>query len=83
VFPRWIPVLRGRRVPPAVAVVPAAFVAVAVTSAGVTVVRMLALRRDSLPAEDIAAVVPMVLWPFWGVALAAATLAYALRRRGE
>jgi hypothetical protein len=82
VFPRWIPFLRGRRVPPALAVVPASFVAIAVTSAGLTVVRMLITQRDSLPAEDLGAVVPMVLWPFWGVALGAATLAYHLRRRG-
>ena len=81
VFPRWIPVLRGRRVPPALAIVPASFVAIAVTSAGLTVVRMLVTQRDSLPAEDLGAVVPMVLWPFWGVALGAATLAYHLRRR--
>ena len=82
VFPWWIPLLRGRRVPPAVAVVPASFVAIAVTSAGVTVVRMLVTQRESLPADDLAAVVPMVLWPFWGIALGAATLAYHLRRRG-
>jgi hypothetical protein len=82
VFPRWIPVLRGRRVPPAVAVVPASFVAIAVTSAGLTVVRMLVTQRTSLPTEDLGAVLPMVLWPFWGVALGAATLAYHLRRRG-
>jgi hypothetical protein len=83
VFPRWIPVLRGRRVPPALALVPAAVVAMAVTSAGVTVCRMLVTEYDQLPAEDVGAIVPMVLWPFWGVALGAAALAYHLRRRGE
>jgi hypothetical protein len=82
VFPRWIPVLRGRRVPPALAIVPATFVAVAVTSAGLTVDRLLITERDTLPMEDIAAVVPMAPWPLWGIALAAATLAYHLRRRG-
>ena len=82
VFPRWIPVLRGRRVPPALAIVPATFVAIAVTSAGLTVDRLLLTQRDTLPAEDLAAVVPMVPWPLWGLSLAAATLAYHLRRRG-
>jgi hypothetical protein len=82
VFPRWIPVLRGRRVPPALAIVPATFVAIAVTSAGLTVVRLLVTERDTLPTEDIGAVVPMAPWPLWGLALAAATLAYHLRRRG-
>jgi hypothetical protein len=57
------------------------FVAVAVTSAGLTVDRLLITERDTLPMEDIAAVVPMAPWPLWGIALAAATLAYHLRRR--
>jgi hypothetical protein len=82
VFPRWIPVLRGRRVPPALAIVPASFVAIAVTSAGLTVDRLLITDRGTLPTEDLAAVVPMAPWPLWGLSLAAATLAYHLRRRG-
>jgi hypothetical protein len=32
--------------------------------------------------EDWAALAPELLWPLWGVALAAATLAYYFRRRG-
>jgi hypothetical protein len=32
--------------------------------------------------EDWAALAPELLWPLWGVALAAATLAYYYRRRG-
>jgi hypothetical protein len=33
--------------------------------------------------EDWAALAPELLWPIWGVALGAATLAYYFRRRGE
>ena len=83
VFPRWLPGLRGRRVPPALAIVPASVVAVAVTSAGLTVDRLLLTRSGTLPTEDLGALVPMVPWPLWGVALGAATLAYHLRRRGQ
>ena len=83
VFPRWIPVLRGRRVPPALAIVPASSVAVAVTSAGLTMDRLLLTHRGTLPTEDVAAFVPMAPWPLWGVSLGAATLAYHLRRRGQ
>jgi hypothetical protein len=39
VFPRWVPFLSGKRVPPAMAIVPASLVTVMVTSAGLQVVR--------------------------------------------
>lgn len=81
VFPRWIPFLRGRRVPPAVAIVPASVVSVAVLGAGVTLVREV-LTGPTVRPEDFPAVVPGLLWPFWGLALAVATYAYYLRRRG-
>src|SRR5690606_15967887 len=35
------------------------------------------------PVADWAAYGPTLLWRLWGVSLGAATLAYALRRRGE
>ncbi|GAA0728577.1 hypothetical protein Drose_11105 [Dactylosporangium roseum] len=79
VFPRWIPVLRGRRVPVPLAVVPATIVALALLSAGVGILvsdmGLTALReRDWF-------ILPMALWPVWGVALGFATSAYATRRR--
>jgi hypothetical protein len=88
VFPRWVPFLAGRRVPPALAIVPAAVVAILVTSAGLMFVRLTLLRTANdvftfIDPEDWAALGPELLWPIWGVALAAATLAYYLRRRGE
>jgi hypothetical protein len=79
-FPRWIPVLRGRRVPVALAVVPAVAVAMAVTSAGLMFGRVLYLDPD--PGK-LAMMGPGLLWPLWGAALAAAAVAYRIRRRGD
>ncbi len=81
VFPRWMLGLGGKRVPIWLAVVPAAFVAVIVTSAGLSFWR--ALPNSQVLADNWATIGPMFLWPLWGVALAAATLAYYLRRRGR
>jgi hypothetical protein len=80
VFPRWIPVLRGRRVPISLAVVPAMAVALLVTSAGLMMTRILLTRPTN--ASSWAAMGPAILWPLWGAALAAAALAYYYRRRG-
>ncbi|WP_091671617.1 hypothetical protein [Amycolatopsis marina] len=80
VFPRWMLGLAGKRVPIMLAVVPAGIVAVIVTSAGLMVVRQLIARGFSM--DLWATVGPMALWPIWGVSLAAAALAYYLRRRG-
>jgi hypothetical protein len=79
VFPRWIPVLRGRRVPVMVAVIPALGAALVITSAGLMMTRIL-LTHPSW--GNWAAMGPAVLWPFWGAALAAAAVAYRARRRG-
>ncbi|TDD98225.1 hypothetical protein [Jiangella asiatica] len=84
VIPRWVPVLRGRPVPVGLAVGPAAVVAALVTSGGLGLIK--ASRADgafTLDADGWAAVGPAMLWPLWGVALAAGTLAYYLRRRGQ
>ncbi|MEV2267010.1 hypothetical protein [Nonomuraea africana] len=81
IFPRWIPWLRGRRVPPPLAIVPATLVAIIITVAGLTY-----LRRALAGAFDVAewgAWLPECFWPLWGAALAAAALAYHLRRRGR
>lgn len=84
VFPDWVPVLRGRTVPVGLAVGPASFVSVIVTSGGLGMIKtgfgdgLFALGPDTW-----AAIGPALLWPLWGVALAAGTLAYYLRRRGQ
>ena len=90
VFPRRIPFLRGRRVPIWLAVVPASLVSVLVTTAGLMFVRLTLtgklgaiLGEGVLSAENWAALAPELLWPVWGVALGAATLAYYYRRRDE
>ncbi|MEE2522685.1 hypothetical protein V1639_11010 [Pseudarthrobacter sp. J75] len=87
VFPRWIPGLAGRRVPIRLAVIPATFVAMAVIPASVTMIRMASMPSGSMvpsfSASNWAPYGPAFLWPLWGIALAAATLAYYLRRRGE
>ena len=90
VFPRWIPFLATRRVPVWLAVVPASLVSVLVTQAGLMYVRLTidgTLVEEfgggdaALTSENWAALGPELLWPVWGVALGAATLAYYYRRR--
>jgi ribosomal protein S27AE/NADH:ubiquinone oxidoreductase subunit 6 (subunit J) len=86
VFPRWIPGLRGRRVPIPVAVVPALFVAVITTSAGLMFLRIAVTGRipDTFGGTaDVAAWLPEMFWSLWGAALAAAAIGYWLRRRGQ
>lgn len=81
IFPRWMPVIRGRRVPPALAIVPATLVAVMVTIAGVMYIRL--LIKGEFETKDPAAWAPELAWPVWGAALGAAAYAYYLRRRGR
>ena len=90
VFPRWVPFLRGGRVPVLLAVVPASLVSVLVTAAGLMFVRLTltgqlaaVLGEGVLTADNWAALGPELLWPVWGVALGAATLAYYHRRCGR
>ncbi|SCL53849.1 hypothetical protein GA0070606_2186 [Micromonospora citrea] len=78
-FPRWTLGLAGRAVPVKLAVVPATLVAVAVTAA---TLGLLATPEFWDFGGASLATAPMLLWPFWGVALGAATYAYHLRRRG-
>ena len=94
VFPRWIPVLRGRRVPVLSAVVPAALGAAVLTVLWTwTAVSMsLGLRVDGRPQlQDaplsfgdwqglvaVAAYAPLLLW---GPLLGAVTISYWRRRR--
>jgi hypothetical protein len=90
VFPRWIPLLGGKRVPIPLAVFPASLVAVLVTTSGLMFVRLTLtgrlgaiLGKGVLSAQNWAALAPELLWPLWGAALGAATLAYYYRRRGK
>ncbi|GAA5109509.1 hypothetical protein GCM10023339_09700 [Alloalcanivorax gelatiniphagus] len=83
VFWSWLPVVGGRAVPVALAVVPGVFVALVVTSGGLAFWGMLLSGHlGDIPGaeQDWAAWAPELLWPAWGVALAVATLAY---RRGR
>lgn len=79
VFPRWIIGLRGRRVPPMLAVVPAVLVSVLVTSASFMYLRIVLV--DGVTAENWAFTLPEVFWSVWGAALLVAALAYHRRRR--
>ncbi len=82
VFPRWMLGLRGRRVPLSLAVVPATLVSVMVTIAGIMYIRLHFQGAFDNQKEDWGATVPEMVWPVWGIALAAATPAYYFRRRG-
>jgi hypothetical protein len=85
VFPRWMIGLAGRRVPIALAVVPASIVSVLLMVGGITIGSRFAQMSDTAAAvgEDIWIVVgPTLLFPLWAISLAAATLGYYYRRRG-
>lgn len=88
VFPRWLPWIGGRRVPLALAFIPAALISLLVTSAGLMFLRIVLFGTFTLGDFDIgldenwAAIAPELFWPVWGVALGAATAGYYFRRRG-
>ncbi|ASU84230.1 hypothetical protein CDO52_16795 [Nocardiopsis gilva YIM 90087] len=87
VFPRWMVRLAGRRVPVALAVVPASIVAVLLAVGGVAMWSGYAeMVGEAVSGSDegmgLLAVLPTALFPLWGVALGVATLAYYYRRRG-
>jgi len=85
VFPRWMVGLAGRRVPIALAVVPASIVAVLLMVGGIAIWSSYARMAEAAvgSGQDIRVVVgPTLLFPVWAVSLAVATLAYAYRRRG-
>jgi hypothetical protein len=73
VWPRWVPVVRGRPVPRAAAVVPGGVVAALFTVAAVPMMIM------SIASGELWG---LVVFPFvvWGPALGIAVLGYALRR---
>ncbi|GIG70822.1 hypothetical protein [Phytomonospora endophytica] len=83
VFPRWIPGVAGRRVPPMPAVVPAAIGSAALTLtwtlAGIAEMRGdFPLSFDTL--EGVAAIVAYAPLMRWGPLLGALTVHYARRR---
>jgi hypothetical protein len=92
VFPRWMIGLAGRRVPMALAVVPASLVSVLLIVGGIGIWsgldRMVAAlaaagaKGTGLAGETIFQVGPTLLFPVWGAALAVAALGYYYRRRG-
>ncbi len=91
VFPRWMIGLAGRRVPIALAVVPASFVSVLLIVGGTVVWSQLGEMAARLAARGttgmgmidvlIFGVGGVLLFPVWGVALAVAALGYYYRRR--
>jgi hypothetical protein len=92
VFPRWMIGLAGRRIPIALAVVPASIVSVLLIVGGIAIWSGLDQMAANLVAGGaegiglIGAIIfqvgPTLLFPVWGVALAVATLGYYYRRRG-
>jgi hypothetical protein len=92
VFPRWMIGLAGRRVPIAMAVVPASLVSVLLVVGGIVIWSGLAHMVAALEAggakgmgliwELICQAGSTLLFPVWGAALAVATLGYYYRRRG-
>jgi hypothetical protein len=85
VFPRWMVGLAGRRVPMALAIVPASLISVLFMVGGITIWSGFAQMVENAAAtgENIWIVVgPTLLFPVWGVLLAVATLGYYFRRRG-
>jgi len=92
VFPRWMIGLAGRRVPIAMAVVPASLVSVLLIVGGAGIWASLGKMAANMAAAGIEGngliggiifqLGPTLLFPVWGGALAVATLAYYYRRRG-
>ena len=91
VFPRWMIGLGRRRVPIALAVIPASVVSVLLVVGGIVVwsqlPRMVArlaaggADRMGIVAAMVFGVGGVLLFPVWGAALAVATLGYYYRRR--
>ena len=92
VFPRWMIGLAGRRVPIALAVVPASIVSVLLIVGGIGIwsdlPQMVAYSMAGGAEgagfiwEITFQVGPTLLFPVWGVALVVAALGYYYRRRG-
>jgi drug/metabolite transporter superfamily protein YnfA len=79
VFPRWIPLWAGKRVPPALAIVPAGLVSIMLTITGIEVVLGFSIRN----LQNWGASTPLLLFLIWGIALGVATIFYYYRRQGR
>lgn len=85
VFPFWMIGLAGRKVPIALAVIPAALVSVLFLVAGIvmwTGSSQMVTAAVETEQNFWIVVGPVMLFPVWGVALAVGTLGYYYRRRG-
>jgi hypothetical protein len=85
VFPRWMVGLAGRRVPTALAVIPASIMSVLFMVGGIAMWSGYDQFVDNAVAsgQNFWIIVgPVLLFPIWAVALAVATLGYYYRRRG-
>ena len=86
IYPRWFPFLRGRPIRPRVAIAPGAAIALLIFTAGLHAIRAQLQgyypEGSGLGEDNWGTTAPGLLWPLWGAALAAAVLAYHLRRRG-
>ena len=80
VFPRWLPGLRGKRVPIRLAVVPGLLVAVMVATAAKDLFQSLGDGGLNVIVDWPLVTLPGLLWPLWAVALAMATANYGIRR---
>ncbi len=86
VWPRWVPFLRGRAIPPRLPAFLAIAISLPIMSAGLMYV------RKKLAGEEFGATgaehepgawVPEMFFPVWGAALAIAALAYLQRRAAD
>ena len=92
VFPRWMIGLAGRRVPMALAIIPASLGSVLLFVGGIGIWFSLPQMVTNLQAsgsegigmiwEIVVQVGPTLLFPVWAVSLAVGTLGYYYRRRG-
>ncbi|MFL1379166.1 MULTISPECIES: hypothetical protein [unclassified Nocardiopsis] len=82
-FPFWTVGLAGRRVPVALAVVPATAVAVALVAMGRSIIVQFALDQAGMTSASMLHTAVFMSMAVWGVALAVAVAAYAVRRRAE
>jgi hypothetical protein len=85
VFPRWMIGLAGRRVPIALAVVPAAIMSVLLIVGGILIMsgyKQMAVAAEATGENIWIVAGPAFLLPVWGAPLAVATLGYYYRRRG-
>ncbi|HJQ08568.1 MAG TPA: hypothetical protein VJ836_03765 [Candidatus Saccharimonadales bacterium] len=91
IWPRWIPLLAGRRIPITIPALIGGLIAILITTGALALVRIeimgyLGLRVVPATPPTItgwAAGSPGWLWPFWGIALGVASLAYYYRRRSR